>query len=197
VEIESETGINDKRAKFDAIAPIEVSTSDVKALGRGDGFRARVIGWLERKGVFGSYRNADKGWDIAFNRGSARDLMAHKAHDGKIALLEYVPYLIKNGIYLEPTLKNGKFGHIFAAKAVIDGERSTIGIIIREDRNGKRYYDHMISVQKGGRAETGTHAHDTAAGNPPEDPNNIHNILKKHLGVNIKNFFLASTTQTL
>ncbi len=177
---------NEKRRRFDALTPIEVNTSEVKALGRGKGFRQRVIKWLESKGAFGKYRNAHKGWDIDFNRGSARDVMAHKSHDGKVALLADVPDLIENGVYLEQTSKGGGSSRIFAAKAVIDGELSTIGIVVHETREGQRYYDHMIQAQRGDRAETGTHAHNTAAENLPEDPNNIHNIIKKHLAVNSK-----------
>jgi hypothetical protein len=43
--------------------------------------------------------------------------------DGKVALLEIVPELIKNGIFLETTSANdfGLDSHIFASKATIDG----------------------------------------------------------------------------
>lgn len=186
MEIENKIDTNEKWAKFNALTPIEVKTSEIKTLGQGNGFRQRALEWLAQKDVFGVYRNIDKGWDIRFSKGSARDVMAHSAGDGKVALLAHAPDLIKNAVYLDtPTRDDGTISHIFAAKAAIDGEIGTIGIIVREDSNGNRYYDHMISNEEGNRAETSLHAH-TADGNPPEDPNNIHNIIKKHLGVNSK-----------
>ena len=179
------TEVNDKRERFDALPSLEVSTSEVKALGHGEGFRSRVIGWLKQKGVFGEHRNVHKGWNITLSRKGARNVMAHEAQDGKVALLGCVPDLIRNGIYLE-TMHNddGTVSHIFAAKATIDGKPSIIGVVVREDRNGKRYYDHAIRSESGVRAETGTRATETTAGNPPENPNTISNIVQKHLKVN-------------
>jgi len=189
VNVNSKVETNEKLARFDALTPVYVSTTEVKTLGKGAEFRQRVIEWLAQKGVFGTYRNTDKGWDMRLSRGSARDVMAHSAGDGKVALLAHTPDLIKNGVYLDTTTKDdGTISHIFAAKAIIDGEIGTIGIIVREDSNGNRYYDHMISVEIGDWAETSLRAR-TADGNPPNDPYNIHNILKKHLGVNSKEKF--------
>lgn len=178
----AETEPNNTRAKFDALQTLDVNTAEVKSLGRGEGFRQRVVGWLAQKDVFGEYRNRDKGWDIVFNNRGARNVMGHTAHDGKVALLEYAPDLIENGIYLETIPKRaGLDSHIFAAKAVIDGEPSTIGIVVRDDGNGKRYYDHAIRIESGDRAEPSLRVQEATAGNPPEDPNTISNIVQRHL----------------
>jgi hypothetical protein len=173
---------DEKRARFDALPTLDVSTAEVKSIGRGEGFRQRVIGWLAQKDVFGEYRNKDKGWDVTFNNRGARNVMGHTAHDGKVALLEYAPDLIENGIYLETIPKRaGLDSHIFAAKATIDGEPSTIGIVVRDDGNGKRYYDHAIRVESGDRAEPSLRVQEATAGNPPDDPNTISNIVQRHL----------------
>jgi hypothetical protein len=101
-------------------------------------------------------------------------------------LAEYVPDLIKNGIYLESITKNDKGleSHIFAAKVKIGGEEKVVGFIVREDANGKRYYVHdIINLETGtGRNTTGL-VDKTTPWEPPEYPNSIRNIVKKHLGV--------------
>jgi hypothetical protein len=183
--MESKDSGRTPKEKCDAMSPVDVNTAEVKRLGQGTGFRQRVVEWLEQKGIFRTYRNTDTGWDIRFSRGSTRDVMAHSAGDGKVALLEHAPVLIKNGVFLETARKDGRGleSHIFAAKATIDGESGTIGMVVRQDSNGNRYYDHVISVGSGSRAETSLHAH-TADGRLPDNPNSIHNILKKHLAVN-------------
>jgi hypothetical protein len=184
----SEMGSKDNgrtpKEKFDALLPVEVSSDEVRTLGHGDGFKARVLGWLERKKVFGGYRNIDRQWNIEFNKKSVRNVLGHSAGEGKVALLEQVPALIKKGIYLEDTVKeDGTISHIFAAKANLDGKPHIIGFIVRGTSNGKRYYDHAIRIEEGW-AETKTVQSDTAAANPPETPTSIYNILKKHLAVN-------------
>ncbi len=181
-ESEVETD-NEKRRRFDALAPVEVSSEEVRKLGHGDGYRRRVLDWIIGKKILGEYRNADKGWNIAFNNRSVRNVMGHTAGEGKIALLESVPELIKNGIYLDETDNKGSY--VFAAKAKIDNDTFVVGFAVRADTNGKRYYDHAIRLEKGW-AETKTRGTDTTAANPPYDPDGIINILKKHLGVNSK-----------
>jgi hypothetical protein len=161
----------------------------------------------------GNYHNNDKGWDIAFNNRSVRNTSGHNAGESKIALLEHVPDLIENGIYLDTTNKaDGIISHIFAAKAIIDGKPSVVGFVVRKVEDGMRYYDHAMRVEEGwtetrrhesdtmaanppenpnsikfeeeGRTEPRTRESDTTAANPPENPNSLYNILKKHLGVN-------------
>jgi hypothetical protein len=178
---------NDKRERFEALPTLEVNSTEVKSLGHGQGFTKRTLEWLTQKDVFGDYRNIDKEWDVTFNRTGARNVIVHGAGEGKIALLERVPELIENGIYLETVSKsNGLDSHIFAAKATIDGRPCVIGFVVREDSNGKRYYDHAIRIESGDRAETSLRATETTDGNLPENPNTLSNIVQKHLKVNSK-----------
>ncbi|MDR2504325.1 MAG: hypothetical protein LBD82_08125 [Deltaproteobacteria bacterium] len=67
-----------------------------------------------------------------------------------------IPQLIEHGVYLEKTAKTGKLNsHIFAAKAMIDGKPYTVGFVVREDVNGKRYYDHALTeIMSEGRSDT-------------------------------------------
>jgi len=177
---------NEKRKKFDALTPVAVSSNEVRALGHGDGFKSRVISWLKGKNdVLGCHYNVDKGWDVAFYAKNARTVMSHWAGEGKIALLEHVPELIKNGVYLDRTPQNKQLdSHIFAAKATIDNKPYIIGFVVRSDANGKRYYDHVIISEEEGWTESRNRASETTARNLSKDPYSVYNILKKHLEVN-------------
>jgi hypothetical protein len=115
-----------------------------------------------------------------------RAASSHWAGEGKIALLEHVPDLIKNGIFLETVYKNNKpDSHIFAARAVLDGKPSIVGFVVHGDTNGMYYYDHAIRFEEEGWAEPRSRASKTTATVPPESPTSVYNILKKHLGTNI------------
>jgi len=140
---------NEKRAKFDALSSPEVSSEEVRHIPTiGGGYAGRLVDWLQSKGVIGSYKNDYTGMDnIAVNRSSVKDVKNHKAGAGKLALLEIVPDLIRDGIFLETIPKNDHklVSHIFAAKATIDGVSYAISYVIREDQNGRRYYDHSLA----------------------------------------------------
>jgi len=139
---------SEKRVKFDALPSPEVNSASISNIPRGKGFVQSVIEWLTPKNVFGEFKNKDTGWDnIKVNRSTVKNIVYHGGRDGKVALLESVPDLIKNGIFLETNPKNaqGLESHVFAAKANIDGVPYAVSFVVREDANGRRYYDHSLT----------------------------------------------------
>jgi len=191
---------NEKRAKFDALTSPKVSSAEVRNIPTtGGGYVARLVEWLKPKSVFGSYKNNDTGWDnIVVSGSSVRSVQNHKAGAGKLALLEAVPNLIKNGIFLETVQKNerGLTSHIFAAKATIDNIPYAISYVVREDMNGRRYYDHSLTKIEVLDRIDGQAPHnftdESATGFPhiigpstiPAGEEHTTKILKKHLSVN-------------
>ena len=180
----------DKRAKFDALPSPEVSSKEVGGIPKGDGFRQRVTDWIRQKDIFGEYTNSDTNWGITFNATSVRNTLWHSAYDGKIALLEHAPDLIENGVFLETVKKKDSLdSHIFAAKATIDGDGYIVGFVVRDDANGKRYYDHEIRIgtDNKNQAESDGHRQGFAKAKPqtgrtlPEDDNTVMGIVQKHL----------------
>ena len=205
---------NEIRAKFDALPSPEVSSDGIKAiyeisseLTNGKSLTFRVKEWVKSISKFGKYTNDDTGWDINFNKTSADNVAAHGAGPQKMALMEAVPNLIETGIRLETIPKNNKGleTHVFAGKATIDGEEYGVSFAIREDNNGKRYYDHSLtkiealdhldsrapkaaeesSVESVRPQAPKTDTRPFTAGDSPTGT--LTNILKKHLGVNTKN----------
>ena len=144
-----EAAVNDKRARFDALPSLEVSSEEVRAIPTAKGgYIDRIIQWLQPKQVLGSYKNNHTGWDdIIVNKGSVRCVVHHDAGPGKTALLQAVPRLIRDGVYLTTVPKNKErlLSHIFAGKAAVDGVPYAISYVVREDNNGRRYYDHSLT----------------------------------------------------
>jgi len=193
-----------KRARFDMLPSPEVSSAEVRHIPTtGGGYVGRLVEWLKSKNVLGkSYKNNDTGMDnIVINERSVRNVVHHGAGAGKVALLEAVPDLIKNGIFLEtnPKNDNGLISHIFAAKATIDGEDYAISYVVREDVNGRRYYDHSLTKIEAldridsqapndltNESATGFRRDVSRPSTIPAGEESTVKILKKHLGVNSK-----------
>jgi hypothetical protein len=191
----------EQQAKFDALPSLEVNSKEAKVLRGGDGFMGRVRAWIEGKGLFGLYQNGDAGIDgIIFDDTSVDRVVSHGAGDGKVALLQIVPDLIRSGIHLETTDVNTPMKrHIFAGKATIDGTPYAIGFVVREDVNGRRYYDHSLTqlsaLDGSGNIGSGTAQEPKQRGASQPLPSrtgqesaanreSVSDIVRKHLGVN-------------
>jgi len=191
----AEAAADDKRARFDALPFLEVSSEEVRDIPRGGGgYVNRLVRWLRSKQVLGSYKNNDMGWGgIVVNKVSVKSVTYHEAGPEKIALLQVVPSLIKDGIYLTtvPKNKDGLLTHVFAGKAAIDGTSYAVSYAVREDNNGRRYYDHNLTkIEALDRTESPSgevhraRAQTTPDGIPSAGEESLSNILKKHLKVN-------------
>ena len=177
----------EKRRRFESLPSPEVNSETVKNITSGDGFIRNVIDWVESLGIFGKYDNADSGLkDILFDRASVKSVVKHQAQDGKVALLTIAPEMIKNGVFLEAQARNeqGLLSHIFASKATVDGVPYVVGFVVREDVNGKRYYDHsMTEIKALSGPETGGKARGNTARSKPVNRESVLSIVQKHLGV--------------
>ena len=183
----------EKRRKYEALTALEVSSKEIKSL-RGPGeFTKRLVEWAHDKGLFDKFTNLDSGMDnIEFNAASVRSVKQHNAGDRKLAILQAAPELIKHGIYLESTKRNeqGLVSHIFAGKVKIDESENVVGFVIREDVNGRRYYDHRVvylaDKNTGREVEASRPSRPDQGATPSKrvtDYDDIVTIVKKHLGV--------------
>jgi len=108
----------------------------------------------------------------------------------KIQSILVIPELIQNGIYLESDKAHNPdqikmTSHFFAAKVEIDGKAITVGFVIKEDTNGKRFYDHELTEIN--------HLDDTQTEaiskkkllDAQYRQGDVMDIVRKHLGVNL------------
>jgi len=152
------TDNNEKRAKFDAL-PVARITGDeiftwVEPLNMRE-IRATVIPWMETQGYFrDDYVNDYTGWDdIAITRNGVEESLQHFSGPEKIQAFAALPEMLKNGILIRtrPSDKEGQRDmkeHIFAAKVDIGSKHKLVGFVVKEDSNGRRFYDHELTEMK-------------------------------------------------
>jgi len=109
---------NKTRAKFDALASPEVSSAAIRTIRESStvpgsrNFASSVVDFLRQKHLFGKYRNNDTGWDdINIGSSTVKSIIHHGGRDGKIALIEAAPDLIRNGILLETNPKKQRWAY--------------------------------------------------------------------------------------
>ena len=109
--------------------------------------RNAIITWLEKKGWLSKFENKDTGWEIAVSKGSIRDTSSHGMNEGKAQVLAALPELITNAIYVGDGVpkKAGHKRYIFAAKAQVAKKTYVVGLVVDEDQNGKRFYNHELT----------------------------------------------------
>jgi hypothetical protein len=148
----------EQQAKFDAAPVVEIKGDEIVDFSQPQNFRdlwnVFVPDWAEQNGITGTYANTHTGWDnIEIRRKGIKDTMRHGASREKIQTVAALPQLIQTGIYLGqgPThnLKQiGMTSHVFAAKIDIAGKPLVVGFVIKEDMNGRRFYDHeMLGIE--------------------------------------------------
>jgi hypothetical protein len=192
----NETARKEVKRKFDDSPAAEVTGSEIFAPAEPINIseaREKALNWARENGLFrDNYENADTGWqDIAVSEKGIEDSLRHGGGPEKIQTIAALPAFIRDGIFLETTPAHntkqiGMKSHIFGAKVDIAGKPMAVGFIIKEDMNGRRFYDHELTEMKS-LDEVVTHsgAAPASAEGRRSDPHQglVMSIVKKHLGV--------------
>jgi len=151
-----------------------------------------VIPWIKERGKFrNDYKNTDTGWcNICITPKGVKNSIQHGAGPEKIQCFAALPEMVKNGVLVKThggkSHQRDMIEHIFAAKVDINGKSMVVGFVIKEDSNGKRFYDHELTEKK----NLDEVPSQVGAGEPEAHnairlrQGSIINILKKYLGVN-------------
>jgi hypothetical protein len=108
-------------------------------LERIDGWRQRVIDWaLTRLPV--SIEMTDG--EVFFTRSSLRNALAHGKGKLKLLSIPYIPRLLKDGVLFHTEKEKDFIFYNYAHPFMFEGERHYAIIVVREDFNGKRFYDN-------------------------------------------------------
>lgn len=172
------------RAKFNESDPVKANSNDIRDLDKSQGVSKSLITLAVKNGAVGVHENADTGWkDIAVTKTSIRDAVFHQSGDGKIAVLMQAKDLIRNGIHVATTERNkqGQVSHVFAGKAILDGELHLVGFTVNEDKNGKRYYNHELTEIE--KALGGSWPKDKMSREPSSHREPILSIVRRYLFV--------------
>lgn len=184
------------KTRFDESPVVKITGEEIDLFGKGLGIqqiRREMPKWAKENGIIrDDVKNQDTGWDnIAITPKGIKESMEHGAGEGKIQALAALPELIKNGIHLcsGPANNNRQIGmisHVFAGK-LRQGEKATIvGFIIKEDMNGRRFFNHeLIKTKSLGGVPSKAGAAPKHGGRLPDTRQGlIRSILSDYLGIN-------------
>ena len=124
--------------------------SDYKA--NAPGWRQRMLDWITK--IVPQRLRTVVGM-VSFSKGSARDAMAHGKGDLKMLIVPHIEKMLGAGVVFGIN-NDGKFTYYnIAHRMRYNGEDYVARFVIREDRNGKRYYDHEFTeIKKVGELPT-------------------------------------------
>jgi hypothetical protein len=108
-------------------------------LERVDGWRQKVIDWALTK-LPDSIVMADG--EVFFTRSSLRNALAHGKGKLKLLSIPYIPRMLQNGVLFYTENKNNFVYFNYAYPFIFEGEGHYAIIVVREDANGKRFYDN-------------------------------------------------------
>jgi len=108
-------------------------------LERIDGWRQKVIDWALTK-LPGSIVTADG--EVFFTRSSLRNALAHGKGRLKLLSIPYIPHFLQNGVLFYTEKEKNFVFYNYAHPFIFEGENYYAIIVVREDFNGKRFYDN-------------------------------------------------------
>jgi len=114
----------------------EVYSAYLKRL---DGWRQRVIDWAVSR-LPGSIVMADG--EVFFTRSSLRNALAHGKGRLKLLSIPYIPRMLQNGVLFYTAKEKNFIFYNYAHPFTFEDESHYAIIVVREDFNGKRFYDN-------------------------------------------------------
>jgi hypothetical protein len=108
-------------------------------LKRIDGWRQRVIDWALSR-LPSSVVTADG--EVFFTRSSLRNALAHGKGRLKMLSIPYIPRMLQNGVLFYTEREKNFIFYNYAHPFIFEGENHYAIIVVREDFNGKRFYDN-------------------------------------------------------
>ena len=126
---------------FDIAAPDSGDDFDVYSayLKRVDGWRQKVIDWAQTK-LPSSIKMEDG--EVFFTRSSLRNALAHGKGKLKLLSIPYIPKMLQNGVLFFTAREKNFIFYNYAHSFTFEGESYYAIIVVKEDSNGKRFYDN-------------------------------------------------------
>lgn len=132
-------------------------------------------------------KNKDNGWEIIISKKGIKDTLYHGGDELIGKTIPFLEEIIRTSKYIAAGKTTDKIKtHIYGNKINFDGKDYIIGLVIREDANGKRFYDHeitkVLNLDWSQRANNKQLLDDPLLGLP--NRGSVMNILREELGVN-------------
>lgn len=120
-----------------------------------------VRAWAAAKFGDKTVKNASDGSDIIISRSGIKHTLSRDVQSrGSVAAMANLDTMLEKAQFIRTDTdrlgrKEIKGVHTYEARVRIDGQDAAMRIIVREDMNGRRYYDHSEIREKVGDAATG------------------------------------------
>ena len=126
---------------FDITPPISGYDREIYAayLGRISGWRQKVINWAMSK-LPDSILRSDG--EVFFTRSSIRNALAHGRGKLKLLSIPHIPRLLQNGVLFHTEKEKNFIFLNYAHPFMFESEKHYAIIVVREDFNGKKFYDN-------------------------------------------------------
>jgi hypothetical protein len=126
---------------FEIVTPDSGDDFDVYSLylNKVDGWRQKVIDWALTKLPFSVTTNDG---EVFFTRSAIRNALAHGKGKLKLLSIPYIPMMLQKGILFHTKKENGFVFFNYTHPFIFEGENHFAIIVVREDLNGKRFYDN-------------------------------------------------------
>ena len=108
-------------------------------LNRIDGWRQKVIDWALTR-LPGSIVRSDG--EVFFTRSSLRNALAHGKGRLKLLSIPHIPNLLRDGVLFHIEKENNFTFYNYVHPFIFENEDHYAIIVVREDFNGKRFYDN-------------------------------------------------------
>jgi len=130
-----------RQLPFEITAPESGADFEIYSayLERMSGWRHKVIDWALTK-LPGSIEMTDG--EVFFTRSSLRNALAHGKGKLKLLSIPYIPRFLKNGVLFHTEKEKNFVFYNYAHPFIFEGENYYAIIVVREDFNGKRFYDN-------------------------------------------------------
>jgi len=126
---------------FEIISPESGDDFDIYSLylNKIDGWRQKVIDWAMLK-LPPSIEMPDG--EVFFTRSSIRNALAHGKGKLKLLSIPYIPIMLQKGVLFHAEEEREFVFYNYTHPFIFENEAHHAIIVIREDFNGKRFYDN-------------------------------------------------------
>ena len=133
--------------KINQLFPYTITTPEL-----GDDFEVysaylkRVEGWRQRAIDWALIKLPDSivmtDGEVFFTRSSLRNALAHGRGRLKLLSIPYIPRMLQNGVLFYTDKEDNFIFYNYAHPFIFDSEGHYAIIVVKEDFNGKRFYDN-------------------------------------------------------
>ena len=138
-------------------------------------FRKKALEYVQSASFKSSVVNAIDGSEIRISKSGIREALSHGSGPGKIQAVAAIPGMLERAVPISSAPHahgRPETRHIYAAELNISGKKFIVGLVVREDVNGRKFYDHEMTNLEAVSPdqEAASHGAKLGSSKPPQGP---------------------------